>query len=116
MGKGLCGVASGAPVVIDDANRGVRRTVVTKVGRKYISAGGQQFVIATGRVHDAYGHALAYTESQWERLALERRLLNATRRTERAMRDDLSKLSMEALREILAAVDMVNEKLGASGD
>jgi hypothetical protein len=58
----------GDPVMINDINRGWSRRTVSKVGHKYVHAGDQKFDIATGRVADQYGHAHAYTLSQWEHI------------------------------------------------
>ncbi len=55
-------VSVGTPVVIVDVNRlDDRKEVVTKVGRQYFTVAGRQYKLANGRIHDAYGHATAYT-------------------------------------------------------
>lgn len=54
---------------------------VTKVGRKYVTAGGYEFEIDSGRWNnkDYASHRYAYTEADWARVKLESRFYAAIR-------------------------------------
>lgn len=58
----------GDPVVVNDLNRGARRTEVSKVGAKYLHVGRSSFDRLTGRVNDRYGNQYAYSMSEWDSL------------------------------------------------
>lgn len=77
-------VKAGDIVICRDSNEsrrlGPTRGRVEKVGRKYITVGRRQYDRATGRIHDAYGHAWIETP---EEHAAEKELSAL----ERAMRD-----------------------------
>lgn len=58
-----------------------RKCEVTKVGRKFLVAGGQEFVRDTGEWNSIgfASHKHAYTEAEWERVCLEREFCRAVR-------------------------------------
>lgn len=74
-------------VVVSDINHGAKEYPVTKVGRKYLTAGGWEFEIETGRWNnkDFGGHKTIYTPTQWARKKSETALVKATQRFESAL-------------------------------
>ena len=55
----------GDSIMTHDLNLGTRKLKVTRVGRKYLYVGRQRFDRETGRVADEFGHAHAYSLSEW---------------------------------------------------
>ena len=107
---GLENVKVGDALVIYDVNFGEQRTKVSAVARKYLTAGGRRYSIETGCVHDAYGHATAYTQEQWARLQAFGALKTAIRNV--ANTPPSATLSDEDMRALTAELDAIARRLG----
>lgn len=102
-------VKVGDELVIHDRNRGTGFATVSAVARKYLTAGGDRYDIATGRIHDNYGHAVAYTPEQWARIVANAELAAAVRKVRDARPAD--SLTADALRSIAAELDAIALRL-----
>ena len=107
---GLENVKVGDALVIYDVNFGEQRTKVSAVARKYLTAGGRRYSIETGCVHDAYGHATAYTPEQWARLQAFDALKAAIRNVGNTLPS--ATLSDEDMRALTAELDAIARRLG----
>lgn len=89
------------------------RYPVTAIGRKYFTAGNQQFSIETGQAKGpVYGSAVyAYTEARLARIDMESGLRKAAAAAENASRMPLAHLSDDELRDLTATLNAAAEKM-----
>lgn len=117
--KTLKDLRAGDPVIVTDANLRARfqQATVTKVGRKYLTVGRDEYDLSTGLLKGkTYGGGrYAYTVEAWERRELESRYRRAVRDFEDALHWGGSLAHMTGA-ELNAGIDTfraMQEKLAA---
>jgi hypothetical protein len=110
----LADVKVGDKVVIVDVNRPPKRVPVTAVGRKYLTAGKQDFSRETGGWRDRQyaHHRRAYTIEQWAHEEASEALWAAIRRLGQCRK--FGALTTDEIRDMTATLEGVAKKLEAT--
>ena len=110
----LVNVKVGDEIVILDVNRPPKRVPVTAVGRKFLTAGGQDFSRETGgwRNRQYSSNRRAYTIEQWAHEEASDALWAAIRRLGQCRK--FGALTTDEIRDVTATLEGVAKKLEAT--